>query len=593
MIKGIQGKLVLVFIILTLSTMAIMGTVLVNSVTVFYVDDFEAQMAGFFSDDIRASLSQVCATEEEHDGRALYNRLSLYSSALGIDTYRNIFVLDRNGRFLQGTSPELGATLEMTENIIDAMNDSVGSGTNSNAPYMDYAVAVGDEDVKYLVYVKDTKQEAYDITWTMVVIILKALIVALVISVILSYLLSKMITRPIQNITKGALKLADGDFSYKLPVNSNDEIGRLTETFNDMAGELESTLRTIETERSRLSTLFLYMTDGVAAFTDEGMLTSINKTALSMLGELYDAGYADFADIFGERISMSYDEVRAKVAEAPFAVDIEVDGRIYKCDFARYLGDAESEGILAVLHDVTEQEEIERLRREFIANVSHELRTPITNVKSYTETVLENDDLPEDAKRKFLGVVLSESDRMIHIVKDLLMLSKLDSRKMEMNKAPFDVCGVMQSVKNAMDIEAEKRGMKLIYSPDLDVPKVFGDKARIEQVIVNIVSNALKYTPDGGTVTMACKGDGGHVVISVTDTGVGIPEEDLPRIFERFYRVDKARSRQMGGTGLGLAIAKEIVDEHGGRIAIDSTVGVGTTVTIIFKGEADEADRSR
>ncbi len=586
MIKSLQGKLVLVFIILTLSTMAIMGTVLVNSVTVFYADEFATKMDSFFSDDMRQALLETTTDEKEHDGAALYERLTLYFAALGIDTYRDVFVLDKDGAFLCGSNEELGATLEISENIVDAMRESTGSKTRPYDSYMDFAAAIGEGEDRYIVYVRDTKQETRDLTWTLVVIIIKALAVALVVAIIFSYLLSKMITRPIQNITKGALKLADGDFSYKLPVNSNDEIGRLTETFNDMAGELESTLRDIETERSRLATLFLYMTDGVAAFTDTGAMANINKTALTMLGEEYIEEGADFEEIFGGKIEFSYKEVLEKVSDAPFAVDIEAGGRIYKCDFAKYLGDTGGEGILAVLHDVTEQEEIERLRREFIANVSHELRTPITNVKSYTETVLENEDLPADSRRKFLGVVLSESDRMINIVKDLLLLSRFDSRKMEFNKQPFDVCAVMQSINMAMAIEAEKRQIALKYSPECESAQIVGDRSRIEQVIVNIVSNAVKYTPDGGDVSMVCKKENGNVIISVKDTGIGIPKEDLPRIFERFYRVDKARSRQMGGTGLGLAIAKEIVDEHGGTIAIDSDVGVGTTVTITFKGEA-------
>lgn len=586
MLKGLQAKLVLIFIILTLATMAVIGTVLVNSVTVFYSDDFAVQMNSFFSDNMLTILEESYIDEDEHDGLALYERLSLYSATLGIDTYRNVFVLDESGAFLQGSNEELGKVFEVTENVVSAALYGRGSEVDPHADYMDFAVSVGDGADRYIVYVKDTKQEASDLTWAMIVIIIKALVVALLISALLSYLLAKTITAPIKNITNGALKIASGDFSGKLTVASKDEIGTLTETFNDMADELEETLRHIETERSRLSTMFLYMNDGVVAFSGDGTLTHINKTATQMLAAQYTPEESEFGDMLEKLINMDFKAVKESVSSAPFDVDIEVNGRIYTCNFAQYVDSAsDGDGVLAVLHDVTEQEEIDRSRREFIANVSHELRTPITNVKSYTETILENDDLDEESRKRFLGVVLSESDRMIHIVKDLLLLSKFDSRKIEMKPEVFDIRQVTHRVADAMSIQAQKSGITLVYCAEEDVPSIFADKARIEQVVVNIVSNAIKYTPEGGTVSVLCTTDGDNAVVRITDSGIGIPAEDLPHIFERFYRVDKARSRKMGGTGLGLAIAKEIVDGHGGTITIDSVYKEGTTVTISFKGE--------
>jgi len=238
-------------------------------------------------------------------------------------------------------------------------------------------------------------------------------------------------------------------------------------------------------------------------------------------------------------------------------------------------------GIVAVLQDITEQQRLEESRREFVANVSHELRTPLTNVKSYSETLLEAAE-EGSMEKNFLGVVCSEADRMTRLVRDLLMLSQLDYGN-AIRKEPFSLPELAGSVVERLRLEADKRRQTLSFQNSApQMPPVNGDKDRIEQVLVNVVSNAIKYTPEHGCVHVECMARLTEAIVTVTDTGIGIPEADLPRIFERFYRVDKARSRKMGGTGLGLAIAREIVEAHGGRITIKSGKGRGTTVRVLL-----------
>ena len=238
-------------------------------------------------------------------------------------------------------------------------------------------------------------------------------------------------------------------------------------------------------------------------------------------------------------------------------------------------------GAMVVIHDVTEQRKSEQTRREFIANVSHELRTPLTNVKSYAETILSaGDDLPRELRENFLGVIVSEADRMTRIVKDLLTLSKFDYGKMEMNISRFSFAEALKNVHKAAALNAQGHGHTFTLDCPEDLPMVDGDQERIEQVIMNIVSNSIKYTADGGIISMTAGTTGKYVYVKVSDNGVGIPEKDLPRLFERFYRVDKARSRATGGTGLGLSIAKEILNQHKGDIRIESVYGEGTDVTI-------------
>ncbi len=224
----------------------------------------------------------------------------------------------------------------------------------------------------------------------------------------------------------------------------------------------------------------------------------------------------------------------------------------------------------------------EALRREFVANVSHELRTPLTSIRSYAETLTENDDLPRDMENDFLHVILNESDRMTKIVSDLLTLSRFDAGSGQLTIDAFSVENSMREVYNAIAMEARKHGHDITMSVEDSLPRIYGDKARIEQVILNILSNAVKYTPDGGKIEITGGTTGNKVWIKIKDNGIGIPDDDLSRIFDRFYRVDKARSRESGGTGLGLSIAREIVIRHGGDILIESAAGGGTTVTVVL-----------
>ena len=246
-------------------------------------------------------------------------------------------------------------------------------------------------------------------------------------------------------------------------------------------------------------------------------------------------------------------------------------------------------GALVVLHDVTEQRKNEEMRREFVANVSHELRTPLTNIRSYAETLTENaGEMPPEMEKKFLGVILNESDRMTHIVQDLLTLSRFDSDRDALKLSLFPFAGAVKDIYNAVYMDAQKHDHTLTLDLEPGLPQVLADRERVIQVMMNIVSNSIKYTPDGGNIAIRAGRERNRVWMGGDDDGIGIPEEDRPRIFERFYRVDKARSRQSGGTGLGLSIAKEIVDRHRGRLAILDKDGPGLAVRLDLYIEGPE-----
>lgn len=582
MFRSLHMKLVIILILLIVSVMAIMGTFLVNSVGSYYLNDFETQIENVMTENNYETYRSLEQAAQESDApERIMEILSAFVGRLGIDSYRTYAVLDGNGTFLTGDNGALASELTRTPNILTAIGGEVGAANTTIDSYMDYAIPLGKDDdgePKYIVYFFDDKRETRDLSWNFFGIVVKAMTFGLLVAVLLSFLLSKTITTPIENIRTRAQMVAAGDFSHRLDIQSNDEIGELTATFNHMADRLHDTLEEIQGERDKLGTIFLHMTDGVTAFNAEGKLIHMNPTAENLLGATFQED-AHFNDVF-EGIDAP---TPIAAGEQGFVqMELERMGRTLSVLFAPY-GENER-GIIAVIHDITEQRKLDEARREFIANVSHELRTPLTNVKSYTETLIDAaGELPTDTEVKFLSVIAGETDRMTRIVKDLLTLSKLDCGKMDLHFHRFSMQHMVESVYNAMVLEAGNNGLELTLNIRGKMPDMNGDRERLEQVVINILSNAVKYTPSGGHIVLsAARWDEGHVMIRVKDDGMGIPKDDIPRLFERFYRVDKARSRAKGGSGLGLAIAKEMVEAHRGTIYLESQLDEGTTVTVVL-----------
>ena len=382
---------------------------------------------------------------------------------------------------------------------------------------------------------------------------------------------------PIERLTEGAERVAAGDFSGAIDVDSTDEIGVLTTTFNDMAEVLQDTLEAVENERNKLDTLFLHMTDGVVAFARDGSILHSNPAASQMLDR--EIAFYDYDALFGEQFPLE----RVLALQRPDFLSGELTAaeRILELYLAPF-SDGEDGGVMAVLHDVTAQRKNEEMRKEFVANVSHELRTPLTNVRSYAETIRTMEDIPRETENGFLDIIISETDRMTRIVQDLLTLSRLDSGRAEIKMTRFPFREAIDAVCRAVDLDAQNHSHTLVRAYGCHLPMIVGDRNRLEQVMMNVIGNAIKYTPDGGTITVDAGMKGGNVWMEVADTGIGIPSKDRERIFDRFYRVDKARSRESGGTGLGLSIAREIVQRHGGTIGLVRHEGPGTTVRVVL-----------
>lgn len=581
MLRSLHMKLVMILVLLILSLMMVVGAFLINSVTAFYLEDFYSQMADVFQDPLLHHDLTTPSDEEENGAEQLSRVLEAYAGELGVDNRnRKLYILDGSGVPLVSPDGEEGR-LEYTENLVFALNtgletNQAGDASNLSLDYMDVAIPIHRGGESYVIYILDNKATSNDLTDQMLVLIIEALGFGLVISILLSFLLSKTMVTPIQRLTEGAMRVAEGDFSRKIDVLSQDEIGVLTDTFNDMAGQLQDTLRQVENERNKLDTLFLHMTDGVVAFSRAGKVIHSNPAAARMLRRTIGPDTA-YEELFGAAASLE----QVLSADDHLEGELQVRERYFQIVMAPFDRGREGGGALVVLHDVTEQRKNEEMRREFVANVSHELRTPLTNIRSYAETLIDSTgEMPPDMEKKFLGVILGESDRMTHIVQDLLTLSRFDSEHSELKLSRFPFGEAVQDIYNAVYMEAQKHDHTLTVALEPDLPEIMADRERVLQVMMNIVSNSIKYTPDGGHIAIRAGRAGDKVWMEVDDDGIGIPEEDRPRIFERFYRVDKARSRQSGGTGLGLSIAKEIVERHRGRIALLDKEGPGLLVRL-------------
>lgn len=468
-------------------------------------------------------------------------------------------------------------------NLITAFAGDVGRKVSPQSSIMDYAVPVHGKGGTYIIYICDTKEELNVIIQRIFGIIVQAILMGIAISLIMGYFLSRTITTPISNLTKKAKRLAEGEFESKIDVKSNDEIGTLTETFNDMSVKLQDAMLQMSTEKNKVEAMLLNMTDGVMAFDTDGSVIHINPTARKMFN-LSDEHDIEFDSFFNDVLEadihlgdMLYLE-NIRFAER----DLELKELSIKASFVVFEDELDNtSGVLVVLHDVTKQQKLENSRREFVANVSHELRTPLTTIKSYSETLLDMLDNAE-VPVTFIHTILNETDRMTRLVKDLLVLSSLEQAD-QLNKTEFSMKSLVTDVVDTLELVAKDQGHRLsliITSPFEGM--FYGDRDRLEQLLYNIISNSIKYTPNGGKIEVFAGQTFNKVTIRVKDNGIGIPEKDLGRLFERFYRVDKARSREKGGTGLGLAISKGIVDNHGGTISIESEVNCGTEVTIVL-----------
>lgn len=600
MFKSIRWKITVLFALFVISVETFIGTLtLIGTVNLFH-KNFKTAITSVFNNDVKKELYEAAATvaspeeyvdefnnivissQDTENFEKIKSIVNYNLGTLAISSSRFYAILDgKNGDILYSSNNI--NSLDSTAVLINALNGDETIKAALLSPFMDYALPLKSNDtVKYIVYVKDTEEMQNELVKSMAVIILYVLMISAVGAFIVGNIISKSITTPIQELTGKAKKLADGDINALKHSESDDEIGNLTNSLLYLAHTRQQSTDVAKEEKLKVDTILQNMTDGILAFDMEGKLIHVNPEASRLLERKYldDISFDSFFKEINANISLG-DLIYMKPDGSPER-EIKINNQFLQLNFATFMVDSKVSGIIVVIHDITKQEKLEQSRRDFVANVSHELRTPLTTIKSYSETLADMPEAGRELQTRFLDVIASETDRMANIISDLLTLSELDENQIYFKQPEvIDIRKMLDALIERMSLQAKKKNQTLTYTPMTEIPTIKGDYGGLERVFINIITNALKYTPDGGTIEVFSSRVYSDITIKVKDTGIGIPAEKLPHIFDRFYRVDRSRSRGTGGTGLGLAIAKQSLESgFNGKIKITSEYGVGTEVTI-------------
>lgn len=582
--RSIKWKLIVMYLGLVLIVMIVSGTYILLSLRNIEIDKARNELE-LYAEKINEQVIEAGSPDDFQE-----NLLRTVTNAVGIQGN----ILNADGDTIASTTELAAPYPEYTDQaIIAAMNGMTSFSTQKKSTdsfgllkeWMSFAVPVrgADNTISYIIY---TRLDAGDMQASMeqtTKTIVMAVAIALFLAAIMGYVFAQTLTVPILALTKSAKGMAEGKLDQSIEVRSRDEIGQLTSSFNYMAEELAKNMSEITKEKNRLEILLHNMSDGVISFSKNGDLMLANAAAGDMLGlEKMELDFPQFIRAYDISSSVYLD-----IENEPFKkVIFSVGKQFINATFTPFYGAAgKMEGVVVVLQDITEQKKLDDMRKEFVANVSHELRTPLTTVKSYTETLLDGAMEDPEIAVEFLNIVNTEADRMSFLVRDLLQLTRFDNKQVHLDITEIELNEFLSQTVKQNRIHAEAKHQKLSFEPYDNIVVIEADRDRIGQVVNNIVTNAIKYSLEQAEIRIYITEDKQYYKVSVKDTGMGITREDLPRIFERFYRVDKARSRAMGGTGLGLAIAKEIMESHGGKLTAESEYGKGTTMTMWFLKE--------
>ncbi|SDQ34658.1 cell wall metabolism sensor histidine kinase WalK [Carnobacterium viridans] len=593
--QSIDFKIIFVFIILILVALELIGTYFVRQLETQLVTNFQEEkklQVGFLDNTIQPILFDDETAEDSTE----IERLIEDFSGNGI---LEVQIIDAQ-HYLLGTSDSTQQNSVGSKTNDKDVQQALLLGNTVTSQYRDQTtndriwklvspIIAGDgsNEILGVIALTTNIESVYEQISEITLIFLNSSLIAVALTVILALFISRAITKPITEMTQQTIQMADGDYSGQVKVYSKDELGILSMAINDLSTKVEEAQETTESERRRLNSVLTHMTDGVIATDRRGVIVIINDKAMEMLNISQEMALG-VSILKVLKIDKEYTLRKLLENEDDMYFDFSNDEMPVTLRGEFTLIQRETgfiSGIVCVLHDVTKQEKIENERKEFVSNVSHELRTPLTSMRSYLEALLDGAWKDPEIAPQFLQVTQEETDRMIRMIKDLLDLSRMDSGKGSLDLEYLNVNELFDHVikRFEMMIQSSDKSTK-----DFLIKRNFTDRQlwvevdadKMIQVLDNIMNNAIKYSPDGGTITCGLMETNDSVVLSISDEGLGIPKRDLANVFDRFFRVDKARARSMGGTGLGLAISKEVVQQHKGKIWAESTEGKGTTFYI-------------
>ncbi|WP_339217693.1 cell wall metabolism sensor histidine kinase WalK [Ornithinibacillus sp. FSL M8-0202] len=586
--RSIQLKLILIYILLILLAIQIIGSYFTTSLERELTSNFKSSIDGrieVLSHYLQEAFNKERTVEE---GPTIQEDVQGIIGDIETDSSWNLIVVNNQSKVLatnnysqqdkigkKDTRDIIQKVLLFSDEQVQDRKDSDGNRIHVQAtPLFD-----NEEKMVGVIYLEASLQDIYDQLSEINQIFYQGTIWAILVSAILGILVARAITKPIMEMRRQAQIMGKGDFTQKVNVYGTDEIGQLAIAFNDLNDQLKHSYAKTEEETRKLNSVIENMSDGVIATDETGAVTLMNEPAGILLG-------VNPEEIYGQLIMdvLKLDEKVVDPSELPengsMIIDFSEDDDIFliRANFSTVTDeDDEVTGFITVISDVTEQEKIEQERREFVSNVSHELRTPLTTMKSYMEALIDGEWKNEAIAPRFLEVTQNETERMIRMVNDLLHLSKMDNKEHQLQKERTDFIQLFHHVIDRFEMNSPEH-IEIVRELPNEKLFVWIDQDKLIQVIDNIISNAIKYSPEGGKVTCRVIKQRHQILVSITDEGMGIAYDKLEKIFERFYRVDKARTRKLGGTGLGLAISKELVEAHHGRIWAKSKEGKGTTI---------------
>ncbi|BAQ09417.1 signal transduction histidine kinase [Bacillus sp. OxB-1] len=595
--RSIHVKLVLIYVLLIMVAMQIIGLYFVQKLEQTLKDNFTNSITDKMNL-VEFSVREELIKERSTDDPTLEQSLRTVLSGFNSDDINEIRVVNSRYRIL-ATSVLDNQVMVGQRSLDDTIKRSIASESPYENIYYDEnmreRIMVRAQPILFngevigTLYVVSNIENVYQQIDEVTQILAGGTAFSLTITIIIGIFIAQTITRPISDMRRQAQAMAKGNFSRKVRVYGNDEIGQLAIAFNHLTNQLQESQSTTESERRKLASVLENMTDGVIATDRKGRVSLINDSALSMFRLTRDLVLnRPIASILGLEQEYTFEDL-IQIKDS-IALDFSTDERPYILRATFSVTQRETgfvNGLIVVLHDNTEQEKIDMERREFVSNVSHELRTPLTTMRSYLEALADGAWRNEEIAPSFLHVTQTETERMIRLVNDLLKLSRMDSQDYDLNQEWVDFNQFFNSIIDRFEFSKSQNVHFRRFLPSTEL-FVEIDPDKMTQVLDNIISNALKYSPDGGDIRFGLSLQGDFIKVMISDDGMGIPKENVNRIFERFYRADRARSRAMGGTGLGLAIAKEMIAAHGGEIWADSEEGQGTTIFFTLPFEQQE-----
>ena len=598
--RSVNFKIAFSFILILLISIEIIGAYFIRGLEKSTIENFTKEMNQRVAL-LSTTLGSTMAEDSENEADQLQRLLENNSAA----DIKEMWVVDDKGIVLAtndvGQKDSIVGKRNEYSDIDDfSMKQYVTLDDNNKRVYINVQPIqspTGDSAVIGALYVKSDIEQKYSEIGNTALIFFTASLIAGLISIVVALLVARSITKPIKEMQKQAVRIAQGDYSEKVDVQGHDELSQLAETFNKLSDRIEDAQDTMEAERNRLDSVLTHMTDGVIATDRRGKVITINEMALSLLNTTSEQAIGQSILTL---LDLEEEYTLRKLLETPEEIlidrsksDSEEDRMTLRSDFAMIRRESGFiSGLVVVIHDVTEQEKTAEERRQFVSNVSHELRTPLTSVRSYLEALEEGAWEDKSVAPEFIHVTLGETDRMIRMINDLLNLSRMDSGAQQMDLELVNFNELVDYILDRFDmmVNNQEKNYRIVREFTERDLRVEIDTDKIMQVIDNIMNNAIKYSPDGGKIEVHLMETHNNVVLSISDEGLGIPKKDLEKVFERFYRVDKARARQQGGTGLGLAISKEVMKAHQGQIWVESVEGKGSTFYISLPYEPYEED---